>query len=61
MFPSTPIVKLGQHYQSISELLRRFGSIPDMLELDHLTVSGDVTLGKQVGAQTPANIKIVFS
>ncbi|KAL0203062.1 hypothetical protein M9458_001080, partial [Cirrhinus mrigala] len=25
-----------------------FESIPDMLELDHLTVSGDVTFGKQV-------------
>ena len=24
----------------------RFGSIPDLLELDHLTVSGDVTFGR---------------
>ena len=48
MFPSTPIVKLGQHFQSTSQLLKRFASIPDMVELDHLTISGDVTLGKHV-------------
>lgn len=30
------------------EFLKRFASIPDMLELDHLTVSGDVTFGKGV-------------
>ena len=48
MFPSTPIVKLGHHFQSSAQLLKRFASIPDMLELDHLTISGDVTLGKNV-------------
>lgn len=26
----------------------RFATIPDMIELDHLTVSGDVTFGKNV-------------
>ena len=48
MFPSTPFVKLGQNFRHLAELLRRFGSIPDILELDHLSVSGDVTFGKQV-------------
>jgi len=49
MFPSTPLVKLGNKYFKItSEFLARFGSIPDLLELDHLTVSGDVTFGKAV-------------
>ena len=49
MFPSTPLVKLGKkHFKKASECLARFGSIPDMLELDHLTVSGDVTFGKGV-------------
>ncbi|KPP62123.1 hypothetical protein Z043_119708 [Scleropages formosus] len=33
---------------SVQEYLSRFESIPDMLELDHLTVSGDVTFGKNV-------------
>lgn len=32
----------------VQEYLIRFESIPDMLELDHLTVSGDVTFGKNV-------------
>jgi len=49
MFPSTPLVKLGNKYFKItSDFLSRFGSIPDLLELDHLTVSGDVTFGKGV-------------
>ena len=50
MFPSTPFVKLGQNFRHLAELLRRFGSIPDILELDHLSVSGDVTFGKQVSS-----------
>lgn len=32
----------------VQDYLKRFESIPDMLELDHLTVSGDVTFGKNV-------------
>ena len=28
--------------------MSRFSSVPDILELDHLTVSGDVTFGKRV-------------
>lgn len=47
-FPSTPLVKLGSSFDQVRELLNRFASIPDMLELDHLTVSGDVTFGKNV-------------
>merc|ERR1719354_878033 len=38
-FPTTPLIKLGDEH---------FSKIPDMLELDHLTVSGDVTFGKDV-------------
>lgn len=49
MFPSTPIVKLGDnHFKKVAPFLSRFGSIPCMLELDHLTVSGDVTFGRGV-------------
>lgn len=32
----------------MKEFLSRFASIPDILELDHLTVSGDVTFGRNV-------------
>ena len=47
MFPATPLVKLGDsQFKKVSAFLSRFGSIPDILELDHLTVSGDVTFGK---------------
>jgi len=49
MFPSTPLVKLGDnHFKKVSAFLSRFGSIPDLLELDHITVSGDVTFGRGV-------------
>lgn len=49
MFPTTPLVKLGpNHFAKVKEFLKRFASIPDMLELDHITVSGDVTFGKGV-------------
>ncbi|KAI4833027.1 hypothetical protein KUCAC02_015960 [Chaenocephalus aceratus] len=37
-----------QNPQKVQQFLCRFESIPDMLELDHLTVSGDVTFGKNV-------------
>uniref|UniRef100_A0A4W5KHN4 UTP--glucose-1-phosphate uridylyltransferase n=2 Tax=Hucho hucho TaxID=62062 RepID=A0A4W5KHN4_9TELE len=47
-FPSTPHVKLGSSFTKVHDFLTRFESIPDMLELDHLTVSGDVTFGKNV-------------
>uniref|UniRef100_A0A6Q2XKU0 UTP--glucose-1-phosphate uridylyltransferase n=1 Tax=Esox lucius TaxID=8010 RepID=A0A6Q2XKU0_ESOLU len=47
-FPTTPHIKLGSSFNKVQEYQNRFESIPDMLELDHLTVSGDVTFGKQV-------------
>lgn len=48
-FPVAPLVKLGDlNFGKVKEFLRRFDTIPDMLELDHLTVSGDVTFGKGV-------------
>ncbi|XP_043286380.1 UTP--glucose-1-phosphate uridylyltransferase isoform X2 [Venturia canescens] len=49
MFPTTPLIKLGEnHFSKVEDFLRRFGTIPDVLELDHLTVSGDVTFGRGV-------------
>ncbi|XP_059472900.1 UTP--glucose-1-phosphate uridylyltransferase isoform X2 [Neocloeon triangulifer] len=49
MFDTTPLVKLGDnHFARVKEFLSRFSDIPDLLELDHLTVSGDVTFGKGV-------------
>lgn len=49
MFPTTPLVKLGDnHFSKVKEFLGRFTNIPDLIELDHLTVSGDVTFGRGV-------------
>ncbi|CAG0888258.1 unnamed protein product, partial [Darwinula stevensoni] len=48
MFPSTPLIKLGTHFDKVRDFLRRFETIPDLLELDHLTVSGDVMFGRKV-------------
>lgn len=49
MFPTTPFIKLGDnHFAKVKDFLTRFANIPDLIELDHLTVSGDVTFGKGV-------------
>ncbi|XP_007890531.1 UDP-glucose pyrophosphorylase 2b isoform X2 [Callorhinchus milii] len=47
-FRTVPLVKLGRSFTKVQDYLSRFENIPDMLELDHLTVSGDVTFGKNV-------------
>lgn len=47
-FPSVPLVKLGSEFAKVNEYLARFSSIPHLLELDHLTVTGDVTFGSNV-------------
>lgn len=47
-FPTTPLVKLGSQFDKVNDFLKRFQSIPDLIELDHLTVSGDVWFGRGV-------------
>ncbi|CAD6194071.1 unnamed protein product [Caenorhabditis auriculariae] len=47
-FPTTPLVKLGSSFDKVKDFLSRFNGSPDLLELDHLTVSGDVWFGKDV-------------
>jgi len=47
-FPGIPLVNLGEEFRKVSEYQRRFKSIPNILELDQLTVSGDVTFGQNV-------------
>ncbi|PRP89047.1 UDP-glucose pyrophosphorylase [Planoprotostelium fungivorum] len=47
--PATdPLIKLGDHFTSVDEYERRFKDIPNILELDHLTVSGDVIFGSKM-------------
>ncbi|KAI8377461.1 UTP--glucose-1-phosphate uridylyltransferase family [Radiomyces spectabilis] len=48
MFSNVPLVKLGDHFKKVSNFLNRFKTIPHILELDHLTVTGDVTFGAHV-------------
>jgi len=43
-----PTIKLGDHFDSMLQYEKRFRSIPNILELAHLTVSGDVTFGSGV-------------
>jgi UTP--glucose-1-phosphate uridylyltransferase len=43
-----PLVKLGDHFKKVQSYLARFSGPPHILELDHLTVSGDVTFGSDV-------------
>ncbi len=47
-FTSVPLVKLGDHFKKVQHFMARFQSPPHILELDHLTVTGDVTFGHDV-------------
>lgn len=48
LLQTTPIIKLGTSFDAVNNFLNRFAGVPDILELDHLTVSGDVWFGKGV-------------
>ncbi len=48
VFGGVPIVKLGDNFKKVQQFLGRFNSPPRILELDHLTVTGDVTFGADV-------------
>jgi UTP--glucose-1-phosphate uridylyltransferase len=47
-FSSLPVVKLGPEFRTTAAFARRVKVVPDMLELDHLTVSGDVWFGRGI-------------
>lgn len=42
----TPVIRLGPEFKKVSDFAARFDSIPDIQELESLTVSGGVTFGK---------------
>lgn len=49
VYQTLPLVKLiGPNFNSVVTFQRSFKGIPDILELDHLTVSGNVRFGKNV-------------
>ncbi|OMH84409.1 UTP-glucose-1-phosphate uridylyltransferase [Zancudomyces culisetae] len=47
-FSTAPIVKLGDHFKKVKDYLARFKTPPQILELDHLSVTGDVFFGANV-------------
>jgi len=46
--PTVPLIKLGEEFSSVSEYSKRIKTIPDLVELEHLTVSGDVYFGSEI-------------
>ncbi|KAG6833570.1 hypothetical protein H0H87_005221 [Tephrocybe sp. NHM501043] len=48
LFGTTPIVKLDDHFKKIRDFQGRFKNIPNVIDLDHLTVSGNVHFGRNV-------------
>jgi len=48
VFRTLPLVKLGPNFKKVDDFLSRFTTIPQIVDLDHLTVSGDVTFGRGV-------------
>lgn len=47
-FGPAPLIKLGSHFKKVSDFQKRVPYIPKIVELDHLTVTGNVSLGKGV-------------
>lgn len=47
--PTIPIVKLGQEFRAASSYRNRLRhGLPNIVELDHLTVAGDVKFGRDI-------------
>jgi UTP--glucose-1-phosphate uridylyltransferase len=47
-FGGAPLIKLGSHFKKVSDFQKRIPSIPRIVELDHLTITGAVNLGRGV-------------
>ncbi|KAJ7268855.1 UTP-glucose-1-phosphate uridylyltransferase [Mycena haematopus] len=48
LFATTPVIQLGDHFKKIQQFQKRFKKIPTIIDLDHLTVTGDVYFGRDV-------------
>ncbi|KAM0057393.1 putative UTP--glucose-1-phosphate uridylyltransferase [Helianthus debilis subsp. tardiflorus] len=46
--PANPSIELGPEFKKVGDFLKRFKSIPSIIELDSLKVSGDVWFGSTV-------------
>jgi UTP--glucose-1-phosphate uridylyltransferase len=47
-FGPAPLIKLGSDFKKVSSFQSRIPSIPNIVELDHLTITGPVNLGRGV-------------
>lgn len=47
-YPTVPLVNLGDYFKKVSDYQARLKGSPDILELDQLTISGDVYIGSHV-------------
>ncbi|OWB55617.1 hypothetical protein B5S28_g1492 [[Candida] boidinii] len=47
-FGGAPLVKLGTHFKKVIDFQQRIPHMPKILELDHLTVTGNVNFGRDV-------------
>ncbi|KAI9730687.1 MAG: UTP-glucose-1-phosphate uridylyltransferase [Cirrosporium novae-zelandiae] len=56
-FGPAPLIKLGTDFKKVSDFQKRVPSIPKILELDHLTITGAVNLGR--GVQLKGTVIIV--
>lgn len=45
---SNPLIKLGSHFKKVSGFQSHIPHMPKILELDHLTITGNVNLGRDV-------------
>jgi len=43
-----PLIKLGSDFKKVSSFQSKIPSIPKIVELDHLTITGNVKLGRNV-------------
>ena len=43
-----PLIKLGQEFKAIHDYRRRIQNSPNIVELEHLTIAGDVYIGANV-------------
>lgn len=61
IFPTAPLVKLGDHFRKVNNYLSRFASAPHVIDLEHLTVSGDVSFGSDVTLRVSHDVSYISS
>lgn len=54
--PENPSIDLGPEFKKVGDFLKRFKSIPSIVELDNLKVSGDVCFGSNIVLKGKVNI-----